>query len=171
MKSPYIVITGFMGCGKTEVAGYLAHQLKLPLIDLDREILRFEGHSAAELIVREGERAFREIETETLKRIFQNEKTGVIALGGGAWIEEINREIIHDAQAVSVWLNTSFDVCWQRIASSEVDRPLGRTLDQALELYERRIPIYGLAEITIKIEPGESVSSIANRIQAGLAEC
>lgn len=170
MKSSYIVITGFMGCGKTEVASRLATELKLPFIDLDEEVLRAEGRSAAELIIQEGEQAFRKIETAMLRRVFEVENEGVIALGGGAWIEKINRDIINKATGVTIWLDTPFEICWQRISSSEEVRPLGRTLARAQDLFDKRKPIYGLA--TIKVSPGdeESVDSISSRIRSALEE-
>lgn len=170
MTSSYVVITGFMGCGKTEVAASLAEKLQLPLIDLDDEIHCVEGRSAAQLIVQDGERIFREIETSTLRKILEREKEGVIALGGGAWIEEVNREIIKNAKVITVWLDVPFDVCWKRISASEEDRPLGRTLVQARDRYEKRRPIYGLATISMSPGTDESVDSISSRIRSALEE-
>ena len=159
-----IVITGFMGCGKTEVSGHLAQQLNVKLTDLDDWITQTEGRSPAQLIREEGERAFREIETRALARVLGNLEAGVIALGGGAWIEPTNRELIEAANAISVWLDTPFALCWERIESSTEDRPLGRTKEQAGELYERRRAIYELAEIRISIEQDDEPQEIASQI-------
>ena len=59
-----IVITGFMGCGKTRVARELARHLNLTMVDLDERITEKEGRSPAQLIVEEGEEAFRLIESD-----------------------------------------------------------------------------------------------------------
>ena len=93
MKGPF-VITGFMGCGKSEVARSLANQLNLPMVDLDQVITTEEGRSPAELISEDGEPAFRSIENRILTKVLLEESARVISLGGGAWIESSNRELI-----------------------------------------------------------------------------
>jgi shikimate kinase len=144
-----IVITGFMGSGKSRVARELAQQLDVTMIDLDDAIAEREGKSPAQLIVEHGEPYFRLIESRVLRDLLQTREASIIALGGGAWIEETNRKLIDEYGCVSVWLDTPFEVCWTRIETSEEDRPLGRTRDQALGLYERRRPRYQLASIHV----------------------
>ena len=146
-----IVITGFMGSGKTRIARELAHRFNLTMVDLDERILAKEGRSAAQLIVEEGEQAFRAIESEVLRELLETNTAGVIALGGGAWIQEANRELIEQHGYRSVWLDVPFEVCWSRIETSGEDRPLGRTKEQAQALYDQRTPIYQLASIRITV--------------------
>lgn len=145
-----IVITGFMGCGKTHVARELARRLDVIMIDLDEWIAEHTGRTAAQWIVEEGEPAFRRVESEKLREVLQSGKAKVIALGGGAWIEAANRELIDHYGCLSVWLDVPFELCWARIESSEEDRPLGRTRDQALALYEQRKPVYQLAKLHVQ---------------------
>src|SRR5215210_9074893 len=147
-----IIITGFMGCGKTRVARELARRLDLELVDLDERITQNEGRSPAQLILEDGEPSFRIIESNTLRELLQKEGAAVIALGGGAWIEETNRDLINQFGCLSVWLDTPFEVCWSRIEASDDVRPLGKTREQAQTLYDRRRPIYELANIRIQIE-------------------
>ena len=147
-----IVITGFMGCGKTLVARKLARHLNLTMIDLDERITEKAGRSPAQLIVEQGEAAFRLIESATLRELIEADTADIIALGGGAWIQEVNRNLINQAGCVSIWLDVPFEVCWSRIEASGENRPLGRTKDQAHRLYEERRPIYQLANIHIKPE-------------------
>jgi shikimate kinase len=77
-----------MGCGKTKVARELARHLDVPMIDLDDEITDRVGRSPAQLIVEDGEAAFRANESDTLRHVLQTGVARVIALGGGAWIQE-----------------------------------------------------------------------------------
>src|SRR6185295_7318378 len=112
--SRLIVVVGFMGCGKTEVARRLATRLELPFIDLDDLITQTEGRSPAQLIREDGEQTFRKIETRVLTDLVERDEDAVVALGGGAWIESVNRQLISNSRAVSVWLDTPFEVCWER---------------------------------------------------------
>ena len=158
-----IVITGFMGCGKTKVARELARKLNAVMVDLDDVITKRVGRSPAQLIVEDGEAAFRAIESETLRELLQNNIAKVIALGGGAWIQETNRQLINQYSCLSVWLDAPFEMCWTRIAASQEDRPLGRTRDQALALYEQRRPVYELANVHIAVGE-ENVENLVSRL-------
>jgi shikimate kinase len=164
MKKP-IVITGFMGCGKSKVARALARRLNVPVIDLDDVITAKHGRTPAQLINEDGEPTFRAIESNTLRELLKTVPSGVIALGGGAWIEGPNREMIAQHGCVSVWLDAPFEVCWGRIKISDEDRPLGRTREQALMLYERRRPIYQLASIHIQRLANEDLEELISRIE------
>ena len=159
-----IVITGFMGCGKTEVARRLALRLNLQMIDLDHEIAAREGRTAAQLIVEEGEPAFRKIETDTLREVLE-EGIAIVALGGGAWITEANRSLINEHRGLSVWLDTPFELCWQRIQASPGVRPLGRSREQAEQLYRVRQPVYQLAAIRVAVLAHEPLETLVDRLE------
>lgn len=152
-----------MGCGKTRVARELARRLDVVMIDLDEQIVERTGRSPAQLIVEEGEALFRAIESETLAEVLHNGNAKVIALGGGAWIQPLNRELIDRYDCLSIWLDAPFELCWTRIENSEEDRPLGRSREQALALYEQRLPVYELAHLRIPIL-AENVEDLVARI-------
>ena len=159
-----LIITGFMGCGKTQVARELARRLNLEMVDLDESITSREGRSPAQLIVDDGEAAFRSIESEVLRGLLEIEGEAVIALGGGAWIQETNRELIYKHSCLSVWLDAPFEICWARIEASDDERPLGKTREQAQALFDRRRPIYNLADIHIPITAADDLAGIVDRI-------
>ena len=159
-----IVITGFMGCGKSVVVRALAQRLNVSFVDLDESITARTGRTPAQLITEDGEPAFRRIETETLREVLHAGETGVIALGGGAWIEDANRELIDQYGCSSVWLDVPFEVCWSRIESAGEDRPLGRTKNQAATLYEHRRPVYQLATIHVPLLGHEELGELIVRI-------
>jgi len=163
-----IVITGFMGCGKSNVARELARRLDVPMIDLDDRITAREGRTPAQLITEAGEDQFRAIETNTLLDLLQTKEARVIALGGGAWIESANRDLIDRYGCLSVWLDTPFAVCWQRISASTEDRPLGKTVEQAEARFNLRRPFYSLARIHIPVNGTETVDEIVSLIEVQL---
>lgn len=170
MKRPGpIVITGFMGCGKSKVARELALRRNVPMVDLDEWITSRSGRSPAELITEDGEPAFRRIESNALHDLLQAGEAGVIALGGGAWIEKVNRDLIDEFGCTSVWLDTPFAICWERITASEEDRPLGRTREEAEARYDRRKPIYALAHLHIAVSAEQTPNDLISAIEKCLA--
>lgn len=153
-----------MGCGKTEVARCLGTQLGVEVVDLDEVITTKVGRSPARLIAEDGEREFRTIETTILRELLATTSAGVIALGGGAWIEAANRQLIAEAGGTTIWLDTNFELCWERIEASGDDRPLGKSRAQASRLFEARRPTYELATIRITTTAEESPAQLAARI-------
>src|SRR5882762_325298 len=99
-----IVITGFMGAGKTTVADALARLLTCSAIDLDQMITEKEMRSPKEIIEQDGEPAFRDVETRRLREALTLEPCGVIALGGGAWTVQRNRDLVVQHDCYTVWL-------------------------------------------------------------------
>jgi shikimate kinase len=168
-QSGPIVICGFMGCGKSRVSWELARRLDVPMVDLDTKIMAREERTPAQLINEDGEAAFRLIESNTLRELLQADTAAVIALGGGAWIEKTNRDLIDQYSCISVWLDVPFAMCWERIKAAAGERPLGKTRQQALALYERRKPIYQLAAIHISVLEGENLDNLISRIARELA--
>ena len=165
-----IVITGFMGCGKSAVARELARRLNVVMIDLDDKITTREGRTPAQLITEDGEAAFRAVETDMLHELLQTSTADVIALGGGAWIESANRDLIDQYNCVSVWLDPPFGVCWERISASAEERPLGKTKEEAEARYNLRKPIYALARIHVPVLGHESVDDLTSRIELNLID-
>jgi shikimate kinase len=159
-----LIITGFMGCGKTRVARALAERFNLSMVDLDDVITARDGRSPAQLISQEGEAVFRPIETAVLRSLLETGEADVIALGGGAWIQEINRKLIEQYRYRSVWLDVPFEVCWKRIVSSGEDRPLGKDREQCRALFDRRRPVYESAQVQIKVESNETLPDLVSRI-------
>jgi shikimate kinase len=168
MGNTLIVITGFMGSGKSAVASALSRHFEREVIDLDETIAEVEGRSARQLIDEGGEGSFREIETRVLERLLANSTTGIIALGGGAWTIPRNRDLINQHGGISVWLDAPFDLCWKRIVASGDERPLARDEQEARELYERRLPHYKSAELQIVASEDKPIEEIVEEIVQAL---
>jgi shikimate kinase len=165
-----IVITGFMGAGKTTVGAALAERLRCRLIDLDQFIERREGRAPQVIIDEEGESRFREIETEALREVLQTGNARVIALGGGTWTLERNRTLISEHDGYVLWLDAPFELCWQRIESESGSRPLSRDFDNARELYDRRRAVYDQAALRIEVSEDKSTAMIASEIIEALQQ-
>ena len=157
-----------MGCGKTAVAQMLAALLERRVIDLDEHITRQHKRTPAEIINEDGEPAFRSVETSTLKELLLSDFEGVLSIGGGGWIESTNRRLLEETGVITVWLDTPFEVCWQRIESGSEVRPMAPTKDKAKVLFEERKPVYQTALIRIATRPEEPLESIVARVAGAL---
>lgn len=116
-----IVITGFMGTGKSTVAEIVARQLNRPLIDMDREIETRAGFSIPQIFRRQGEGAFRDMERQLTHELALRHGL-VIATGGGALIDDDNREMMSQ-HGLIVCLNASKAEIRARLGENQ-QRPL-----------------------------------------------
>ena len=164
MNTQPIVIIGFMGTGKTTVAYQLAGRLNCRAVDLDDLITQRERRRPQEIIDQDGEEAFRRIETELLGKALRESTARVLAAGGGAWTIPANRKMIEDHNAITVWLDAPFELCWKRIEAGREARPLARSREMAQGLYDKRHPLYALADLQIPVNESESAEEIARKV-------
>lgn len=157
-----IFLLGFMASGKSTVGPVLAAKLGLEFIDLDLLIEAKAGCAIAELIKREGEERFREIETRTLREAVSR-GAAVIAPGGGAIMREENRELM-SRLGITVWLDALFDLCWRRIRKDGATRPLAPDEATARARYESRLALYRQAAIHIPINESQTPDDISETI-------
>lgn len=140
-----LILIGFMGTGKTSVGMRVAKSLGWRFVDTDRLIVRQAGKSIPKLFSESGEEAFRELETEVLKKCA--EASGqVISTGGGIVTLARNREILKNAGYV-IWLDASPETIYERVKNN-AGRPLLRTEDPLAtirELLEIRRDLYEAA--------------------------
>jgi shikimate kinase len=161
-----IIVTGFMGAGKTTVAAALARALKCEMLDLDDVIVEVDGRNARTIIDEDGELPFREVETRALRELLEHRASRVVALGGGAWTIERNRKLIAGHGCFTVWLDAPFELCWQRIVrDSDLDRPFARDKEKARKLFGERRMIYRLADLRVYVGEGKSVERIVEEIK------
>jgi shikimate kinase len=161
-----IVITGFMGSGKTTVASALARLLGCAALDLDETVTQRDQRSPREIIEQDGEDRFREIETRLLAELLTDSPACVVALGGGTWVVADNRKLLAEHGALTVWLDAPFGLCWKRIETSGQLRPLAPSNEAARKRYQERLGIYALADHRVEINESESAEEIANKIAA-----
>ncbi|GAA1283332.1 shikimate kinase [Streptomyces sp. NBC_01474] len=93
MTGPLVVLVGPMGVGKSTVGELLAEWLGSPYRDTDADIVAAEGRPIADIFVDEGEPRFRELERQAVRAAVA-EHPGVLALGGGAILDESTRALL-----------------------------------------------------------------------------
>lgn len=157
-----VFLTGFMGSGKTTVGRLLADHLGLGFVDLDTEIERAAGSTVREIFERQGEGAFRVLESRVLATVAAG-SDAVVATGGGTVTRRPNLSLMRSSGVV-VWLNPAFDTIARRIGHrGKADRPLFTDETAALALYRRRLPAYGECDLELQIAPEESPEEVAAR--------
>jgi shikimate kinase len=148
-----IVLTGFMGVGKSTVAKCLSYIMQAEKIDLDRFMEAGEGRTIPEILTNDGEQKFRDIETAYLQKILTETDSRIIALGGGAWITEENRRLIKEHSCISIWLESTFEHCWRNINISKQERPLAKDKFSVEKLFNERQKYYCLADWHLIVKP------------------
>lgn len=162
-----LVLTGIMGVGKTAVGKRLASVLKVKFIDSDHEIERVSGMRISEIFERYGEPYFRDRERAVIARLLE-EHRGVIAIGGGAFVDEETRELILK-KGIAVWLQAPIDLLVERTGRRD-SRPLLKNADprEVLEgLLEKRSSAYSKAPVRANSGLGRmdrTVLSVLNRV-------
>ncbi|MBE0452285.1 MAG: shikimate kinase [Roseovarius sp.] len=158
-----------MGAGKTAVGKALAARLGVPFIDSDAEIEKAANMTIAEIFQRDGEAFFRRRETEVIDRLLETHR-GILSTGGGAFLAEHNRRLMSE-KGVSVWLDADLDLLWSRVKGKNT-RPLLRTSqpkETLREIYEARVPIYALADLTVKAHRAYTIEHMADKVAEALA--
>jgi shikimate kinase len=163
-RTPGLYLVGFMASGKTTVAKKLAEELGWCFVDLDSEIEQALGRTIAQIFLEKGESAFREIETIALRHQVTEIEAGkpcVVALGGGAFVQQNNWDLIEN-NGVTVWLDCPFETVLRRLGD-DTTRPLATNRDKLSEIFEDRRPLYAKADFRISVET-DDVSQIVGQI-------
>ncbi len=154
-----IILIGMPGCGKSSVGRALAGKLGRPFFDADEEIVKKIGCSIPEFFAREGEEAFRKVETRVLEEL--GKKSGsIIATGGGCVTREENYPLLHQNGRI-FWLKRELS----RLPKE--GRPISRSTDLQ-ELYTRRKPLYeAFSDLALEnIGIRETALAIARQVSA-----
>ncbi len=151
-----IVLTGFMGTGKSEVGKLLSRKLGWQFFDIDELIEKRQGMKISDIFEKKGENFFREIETDTIKEFSKNENA-VIACGGGAVLRAENMSALED-NGVIVCLIAQPEVIYERLKEDNT-RPLLKVKDplkRIKEIFEFRNEFYHGCSLSIRYFPYNS---------------
>jgi len=159
-----IVLTGFMGSGKSTVGPLAAERLGWRFVDADDVIEAEAGMRISEIFARHGEAAFRQRERETIARL-AGEDGLVLALGGGAIEDAGTREfLLGQAGTLLVHLEVTLETTLTRCGGTEHTRPVLADQANLRARYERRLPLYRMAHVTISVDeltPNEVAAEVS----------
>ena len=149
-----VVLIGLMGAGKSTVGRRLASVMGRDFIDADDAIEDAAQRSISEIFAEFGEAYFRDGERRVIARLME-ESNGVIATGGGAFVDPETRALILE-KGIAVWIDCDIETLVER-TSRRNHRPLLKTGDPReilTRLLNERGPLYAEAQVRVKSDEG-----------------
>lgn len=159
--TPGLYIVGFMAAGKSTVGRELARHLGWSFFDIDSEIEAAEKIAISEIFRTRGEAEFRRIESDILRHHvewIERGRAAVLALGGGAFCQPANRDLVLSA-GIAIWLDCPFETVQRRVAQT-THRPLAQDPARFADLYRSRRDDYALADIRVPVETDDAAITI-----------
>lgn len=163
-----LILTGFMGAGKSTIGRLLAERLEWDFLDLDQHLEARAGATIPDLFSKHGEAHFRRLESTALASAL-GQSNVILALGGGTPESLTNRLLIEQTPATAaIFLDAPFDVLFDRCMLQEIARPVLADPVAAHLRFENRRPLYKrLARLTIDtsfITSGQTVDVIISSL-------
>ncbi|MEP5939192.1 MAG: shikimate kinase [Erythrobacter sp.] len=161
-----IALVGLMGVGKSTVGRNLANLISRKFVDADDAIEAAARLSISEIFEEFGEAYFRDGERRVIARLL-DQHSGVIATGGGAFVDEETRALILD-KAIAVWIDCDIDTLVERTSRRDT-RPLLKSGDPRTiltQLYTDREPFYSQSQVRVLSRDGPHVETAVTILEA-----
>jgi len=147
-----IVLTGFMGSGKTTVGPLLARHLGWKFLDVDGVIEAEAGTTISALFAQFGEAAFRDREGQTIARLAAEDGL-ILALGGGAIERAQTRALLLNTPGTMlIHLEVRLSTTLTRCRGTEGTRPILADQANLTRRYHQRLPLYRMAHASIHVD-------------------
>lgn len=130
---PVVALLGLRGAGKTAIGKRLARRLRIPFVELDRQIEDAAGLSLGEIFALHGEDYYRRLERETLERVLGEGRSLVLATGGGLVTSKETFALLR-RRALTVWLRARPEDHWNRVVRQGDRRPMAEHPEAMAEL-------------------------------------
>ena len=164
-----VILTGFMGAGKSTVGRLLAPLLGWRFLDVDTLLSAGAGTTIAQLFTRHGEQGFRAMEAELIAEQLEQAQV-VVSLGGGAVEHHQTRaRLLESIDSLVVYLQTPLAVALARCAAQpgSAVRPVLADADVVEHRFNARLPFYRAAHLTLPTD-GQEPTAIAQQIAAAV---
>ena len=127
--STNIFLIGMMGSGKSYWGKIISRMINYKFVDMDDLLIQQEGKTINEIFKDKGEQYFRDKETEILQQSFLLQDHFVMATGGGLPCFNNNMKQLNE-QGITIWINESIDVIYERLLKEKNHRPLIKDLSE-----------------------------------------
>ncbi len=165
-----LVLTGFMGAGKSTIGRLLAARLNWSFLDLDAHLEQRTSATIPQLFERHGEARFRRLESTALASALGYNSI-VLALGGGTPEDLTNRLLLEQTPGTfAIFLDAPFPTLFDRCILQDISRPVLTDPAEAQLRFNRRHPLYrrlaGLAIETADLTPAQTVEALLDAVAA-----
>jgi XRE family aerobic/anaerobic benzoate catabolism transcriptional regulator len=170
MAAKPIALLGLRGAGKSSLGSRLAELLKLPFVELDREVEKEAGAELGEVFAMYGQDAFRRFERRALERVLAQHERAVIATGGSLVTDPGTYKLLLE-RCVCIWLKASPEEHMARVIAQGDMRPFkGRSaaLDEIKRLLEDRNRLYSRADATVDTS-GKTLKQSLSELRQAIA--
>ena len=166
--SPLVVLVGPMGADKTTVAALLAEAWGVAARDTDADVEAAAGRTISDIFVDDGEARFRELERSAVTDALA-EHHGVLALGGGAVLDPVTRDLLHGHRVV--FLRVGLSDAAKRVGLGTA-RPLllGNVRGRIKQFIDERTPVYESVATHVVDTDGLSVDQVVEQVRAAVED-
>ncbi|MEU5418799.1 shikimate kinase [Streptomyces sp. NPDC001407] len=167
MTPPAVVLVGPPGAGKSTIGALLAQRLGTGYRDTDADIERSAGKPIPEIFIDEGEPHFRELERQAVRTAVA-EHPGVLALGGGAVMDDGTRALLKGLPVI--FLDVELADAVHRVGL-DAPRPLlaVNPRQRWRELMAARRPLYTEVARAVVTTGGRTPDEVADAVLDALA--
>lgn len=162
-----VVLTGFMGSGKSTVGPLVAERLGWRFLDTDDVVVAEIGMAISDFFAQHGEPVFRDLERKTIAQLLAGD-TLVLALGGGAIEDAATRDLLlNEPGTILVNLDVPLETTLTRCPGTDQTRPVLADRANLSARYERRLPLYRGAHVSIAADlltPGQIADIVVRAV-------
>ena len=170
LRQKRIALIGLRGGGKSTIGRLLGERLRLPFVELDREIEALSGTRLSEIFEMFGQETYRRTERAALEGMLRKQPRFVVATGGSIVSEAATFELLLTS-CFTIWVRASPDAHMQRVVAQGDLRPMAenaRAMDDLLAILRSREPLYAKADIVLDTEgktPDACVQELIGRLR------
>ena len=168
VKPRFLALIGLRGAGKSTVGPMLARRLKTEFVELDKLVEKAAGMSLGEIFATHGESYYRELERESILRLF-SASGGCVLVPGGSVVTDAEMWELIKRRCFTVWLHATPEEFMKRMRRQGDLRPMqGRpsAMDELKALLARREPLYSESDLKIKTTNKSPAAVISQIIKA-----
>ena len=168
----FFALIGLRGAGKSTVGPMLARRLKTEFVEVDKLVEKGAGMSLGEIFATHGEAYYRDLERESILRLFATSRGCVLVPGGSVVTDAETWELIK-RRCFTVWLHATPEEFMKRMRRQGDLRPMqGRpsAMDELKALLTRREPLYAESRLSIKTTGKSPATIVAQIIKAMFRE-
>lgn len=174
VRRRHIALIGLRGAGKSTLGAALATELRLPFVELDREIEREAGTGLSEIFLLYGQQGYRRYERRCLEKTLESHKRCVIATGGSIVSEPATYDLLLST-CYTIWLKTQPEEHMARVVAQGDTRPMAgnrQAMEDLRRILDSRSMLYAQADTTVDTagrSVRQSLKDLKRTIQAGVS--